>query len=77
MVRLSDVYKRQGYVIELDGKSATFSVVTDLKALVFEPELYYQGIEAIAVKSFVYKEMCIRDRLCTIYHDADRNQCKP
>ena len=44
-----------GYVIELDGKSATFSVVTDLKALVFEPELYYQGIEAIAVKSFVYK----------------------
>ena len=24
-----------GYVIELDGKSATFSVVTDLKALVF------------------------------------------
>ena len=33
-----------GYVIELDGKSATFSVVTDLKALVFEPELTLSGI---------------------------------
>ena len=34
-----------GYVIELDGKSATFSLVADLKALVFQPAFYYQGIE--------------------------------
>ena len=48
----------------------TFSVVTDLKALVFEPELYYQGIEAIAVKSFVYKALTAKD----VNADAD-NRC--
>ncbi|WP_329912816.1 hypothetical protein [Phocaeicola dorei] len=62
-----------GYVIELDGKSATFSVVTDLKALVFEPELYYQGIEAIAVKSFVYKALTATD----VNADADNKDDAP
>ena len=62
-----------GYVIELDGKSATFSVVTDLKALVFEPELYYQGIEAIAVKSFVYKALTAKD----VNADADNKDDAP
>ena len=62
-----------GYVIELDGKSATFSVVTDLKALVFEPELYYEGIEAIAVKSFVYKALTAKD----VNADADNKDDAP
>ena len=48
-------------------------VVTDLKALVFEPELYYQGIEAIAVKSFVYKALTATD----VNADADNKDDAP
>ena len=62
-----------GYTIELDGQSATFSVVSDLKALVFEPELYYQGIEAIAAKSIVYNALTAG----TVNADADNSKDAP
>ncbi len=61
------------YVIELDGKSARFSLVADLKALVFEPELYYEGIEAIAVKSFVYNALTAKE----VSADADNKDDAP
>lgn len=61
------------YIISLDGKSAQFSVVSELKALVFEPELYYQGIEAIAVKSIVYNALTAG----TVSADADNSKDAP
>ena len=48
-----------GYVIELDGKSATFSLVADLKALVFQPAFYYQGIEAMEAIGLNYKTLTV------------------
>ena len=48
-----------GYVIELDGKSATFSLVADLKALVFQPAFYYHGIEAMEAIGLNYKTLTV------------------
>ena len=46
-------------VQKADGTMGSFSISksSNLRALVFQPELYYQGIEAINVKSFKYNAL--------------------
>lgn len=42
-----------------NGK-VTISLTTDLKALVFEPDFYYGGIEALDVASYKYKPLTVK-----------------
>lgn len=47
-----------GYAITYDGKTTNLKVVPErLQSLVFIPDLYYQGIEALAVNTYDYKAL--------------------
>lgn len=43
------------------GEQIVINLTTDLKALVFSPEYYYQGIEAFEMATYKYKPMTVKE----------------
>ena len=49
-----------GYIIDINGDKAVFYVKSKLTSLVFAPDFYYQGIEAMQAATYNYTEKTLK-----------------
>lgn len=61
------------WTFTMNGQSATFSIVSELKSLVFEPVFYYEGIEAMTVNAIQYEALTLGE----VGADKDNAADKP